>query len=385
MSEAMDSEICPACGSRGAVSFFRSRLESAVASDWRIVQRRAEILSCRACAHLFKPGELVKSCADYANYQMLADRPERDKIEFNRAMPVSRSAALLAHLRARGILTGHEAALDYGCNRGAFLALLGAGSHHGFDVSEKYRPIVESLGHQYHTPEFPPAEDSVDVLTLIHVFEHLTDPARDMRPGLKALRPEGRVLLQVPDAMAQPTDLYVMDHVSHFSPHALDQAAGRVGLIPDGPQASPVSGEITGIYRSGSASPPSSSPTSPAMLAALKAALEEGERVIFEEKAASRPVVLYGAGLVGSLVAGALGPIASAYADDNPQLHGIPQNGRPVTTLESVPRGARVVLTVPPAAQARAGERARAMGLVPVTTFLPVFDAAIPHFRGTPK
>lgn len=381
----MDSEICPACGAKGAVSFFRSRLESAVASDWRIVNRRAEILSCRACAHLFKPAELVKSCADYANYQMLADSPERDKIEFNRAMPVSRSAALLAHLRARGILTGREVALDYGCNRGAFLALLGTGSHHGFDVSEKYRSIVEGLGYRYHTPQNPPAEGSADVLTLIHVFEHLMDPARDMEPGLKALRTEGKVLLQVPNALAQPTDLFVMDHISHFSPHALDQAAGRAGLIPDGPQLSPISGEITGIYRRGSASAPSSSPTSSAMLAALKTTLEEGERVILEEKAANRPIVLYGAGLVGALVAGALGPLASAYADDNPQLHGAPQNGRPVTSLEAVPRGTRIVLTVPPAAQARAEERARALGLVPLTTFLPALDASIPHSRGTPK
>lgn len=385
MSAAMDSEICPACDSKGAVLFFRSRLESAVASDWRIMQRRAEILSCRACAHLFKPAELVKSCADYANYQMLADSPERDKIEFNRTMPVSRSAALLTHLRARGILTGREVALDYGCNRGAFLALLGPGSHHGFDVSEKYRPIVEGLGYHYHTPKNPPPENSVDVLTLIHVFEHLMDPAQGMELGLKALRPEGKVLLQVPNALAQPTDLFVMDHVSHFSSHALDQAAGRAGLIPDGPQLSPISGEITGIYRRGKASAPSSSPISLAMLTALRAALEEGERAILEEKAANRPVVLYGAGLVGSLVAGALGPIASAYADDNPQLYGAPQNGRPVTPLEAVQRGTRVVLTVPPAAQARAEERARAMGLIPVTTFLPALDAAIPHSRGTPK
>lgn len=377
----MDSEICPACGSKGAAAFFRSRLESAVASDWRIVARRAEILSCRACAHLFKPAELVKSCADYANYQMLADSPERDKIEFNRTMPVSRSAALLAHLRARGMLMGREVALDYGCNRGSFLALLGPEPHLGFDVSEKYRPIVEGLGYRYHTPRFPPAESSVDVLTLIHVFEHLMDPARDMDFGLKALRPEGKVLLQVPDALAQPTDLFVMDHVSHFSPHALDRAAGRAGLIPDGPQVSPISGEITGIYRRGSVPAPSS-PNPPAMLTALKAALEEGERVILEEKSAGRPVVLYGAGLVGSLVAGALGPIASAYADDNPQLHGSRQNGRPVTPLEAVPKGSRVVLTVPPAAQARAEEKARAMGLVPVTTFQPALAAADSHARG---
>lgn len=55
-----------------------------------------------------------------------------------------------------------------------------------------------------------------DIITLIHVLEHLAKPVQWLKELHHMLQPDGLVLIQVPDPMTNPYNLLVADHCSHF-------------------------------------------------------------------------------------------------------------------------------------------------------------------------
>ena len=72
----------------------------------------------------------------------------------------------------------------------------------------------------------------------------------DMKPGLAALKREGTVLIEVPDPVSAPTDLYVIDHCHHYLPSALDRSLALSGLVPTGDELSGlIAGETTRVYK----------------------------------------------------------------------------------------------------------------------------------------
>jgi SAM-dependent methyltransferase len=307
----------------------------------------------------------VLDVSDYVDYEAFDEDPGRDKIEFGAGVPIGRSAAIVEHLSSLGLLTDETRVLDYGCNRGAFLALLPPGAHAGLDVSEHHRATIERLGCTYHTPDAPPPEDAFDLLTLVHVFEHLVDPGADLAAGLRALRPGGHVVIQVPDADTQPTDLYIADHRSHFRPETLDLAMANIGLAPVRPVTRMLGGELTGIYRVGEAP----QPPAPRAAQPIVDVLARGEAVLQSLVAAGNPIRVYGAGLLGGLVISTLGPLVVGAIDDDPAVQRAPFRGCDVVASDAVPRGTEVVVAVPPSAASRVEARCHALGLRPHTPY----------------
>lgn len=364
---------CPACASSSTELFFESRLGWSVRSDWTSVAANTYVLQCAGCRHLFKPRDLVAAWSDYDSYHLWNNRQDLDKVGFETGSPVTRSAALLAHLRETGSLPDNGSILDYGCNRGVFLSLLDSSkSHAGYDVSESYRRLIEGLGYCYYTPQQPPPPKSFDVLILVHVFEHFGDPPEDIRNGLTALKEGGTVLIQVPHTAAQPSDLYVMDHHCHFSPETLDRMAAKISLSPRGVPENLIPGELTGLYRYDRRPPAQAQhPLDDETNTAIKAALTAGENELLRLKEERRPCVIYGAGLLGSLIALVLKGQARAFADDNPLQQGSTLAYLPVLPLEDIAPGASVIIAVPPSVALKAAAKCRSRGLKPTTVFLP--------------
>jgi SAM-dependent methyltransferase len=351
---------CPACGDGEGRAFFRSELGWSIRSDGTPVPAATAAQECLRCGHVFKPAEEARRWADYDRYQAYDDDPARDKLDFAAGPPVGRSSALIGHLKEEGILGAQAAVLDYGCHRGALLARLGRGGHAGFDVSERYRPVIEALGLEYYSPNHPPPADRFDLLTLVHVAEHLLDPPEDLTIGLRALRGGGHVVVQVPELSSQPTDLYVMDHRSHFSPQSLDRAMGRAGLIPVRPTRSLIPGELTGVFARGGPAPPDGPPSDsrPA-----REVLRRGEERLGTLLRQQRPCLVFGAGLLGTIVASVLGDRVAHVVDDDAGRHGRRLLGKEVVPLSAVPpESALVVVAVPPTAAARVADRCRLLG-----------------------
>ena len=335
---------CPLCGVH-AEAFFRSRLPWSVRSDLTPVASPAAVERCPSCGHLFKTAAAVRASADYRSYaRVYADSAQGDKMDFA-GVPVTRSDALAAHLKKAGFLRDGVTVLDYGCNRGSFLARLPQGRHAGFDVSPRYRPLVEGLGCAYHTPDDPPPAKSFDVLSLIHVLEHLESPAEDMKAGLRALKDGGLVAVQSPDPSTQPTDLYIADHAGHFSAAGLDAVFAAEGFRPVEAPRRLLNGEWTALYRRGKADPAAAIPADDA--SAIRSALESGEKSLLALCAASGPFTVYGSGNLGTLINAVLEGKVRAFVDDNPAWQGSERWGVPIRPSEALRDGDEVVIAVP--------------------------------------
>ena len=68
------------------------------------------------------------------------------------------------------------------------------------------------------------------VISLWHTLEHVPEPAGMLRSFHQWLKPEGQVLVQVPDVARNPYDLGVVDHVSHFTNATLRFCARSAGF-----------------------------------------------------------------------------------------------------------------------------------------------------------
>jgi hypothetical protein len=364
------SPNCPLCQGFARV-LFRSSLHVALRSDWAPLPTSAEVWCCEACGHVFKEPDAVTRWSDYDSYTAFENCADADKVSFDTGAPVTRSRMLVDYLVQMGVWQGGRV-LDFGCNRGAFLKLLPRGPHAGFEVSDAYRSLIEGHGHAFHTPRDPPPRGSFEVATLLHVVEHLELP-RQLEPALQALAPEGHLMVQVPDLQTQPTDVYVMDHRHHFSPSALVRALALSGCAAVAGPETLIQGELTAVFRRGAGC---KSPTSRASWSWLREYLERGEAMVDAARGGGRPHVVFGAGLLGSLVARALGDGAIAFSDDNRPLLGRSLLGLPIRPLESLdPRQVIVILAVPPAAAGRVSERVRAQG----------FDVRIPFPAANPE
>lgn len=134
--------------------------------------------------------------------------------------------------------------LDLGCGAGAFLGTMRipGWNLYGIEISEHASRIAQiSTGATVFcgdilTAEFP--ENSFEVITCFHVFEHLYHPRQVMQQVLKWLKPGGMFFLYVPNIDSAEARLFrsywypleLPRHLYHFSPTSLSNLAKAVGL-----------------------------------------------------------------------------------------------------------------------------------------------------------
>lgn len=121
-----------------------------------------------------------------------------------------RRIVLTDHLRfARRALASTQAegfVLDVGCGGGLFLRMLGAGGVRvlGLDVSLQAARIAWQTNHVpavcANLMHAPIADSSCAMVTMFHVLEHLHDPASYLDEARRLLQPDGRLIVQTPNA-----------------------------------------------------------------------------------------------------------------------------------------------------------------------------------------
>ncbi len=135
--------------------------------------------------------------------------------------------------------------LDVGCGRGVFLeALLDRGFEvHGFETSESATRGADPrarfrIASNLASADYAPA--SFDEVIIWHVLEHLVDPAGTLAEIRRLLRPDGRLVVAVPNfssfqARWAGPDWFHLDpprHLYHFPLDGLIQLLRRTGFAP---------------------------------------------------------------------------------------------------------------------------------------------------------
>src|SRR5271154_1404276 len=152
-----------------------------------------------------------------------------------RGQAESRSWRILERLRREIALPSRGRLLDIGCGNGSLLStanqLLPEWTLAGTEFDDKYRTRIESIPNVegLYTGPLQEVPGRFDLVTLSHVFEHLTEPVTLLRLLPAMLKPEGYLLIQVPNYRENPFELTVADHCTHFCRSSLGKLVSGAG------------------------------------------------------------------------------------------------------------------------------------------------------------
>jgi SAM-dependent methyltransferase len=369
---------CRVCESSQVVEVFKASSDHAFTSELKPITVRLRLGLCSRCGHCLAldspPGG---ASAYYAEtYDLLTSSAEADDLYDVRAdgTPIYRQQIELENLKRLLTLPSKGQILDYGCGKGAFLSRFlkeyPAWTAFGFDVSEKYRPFVERVippsNYVIHSLEsLVERQAKFDLVVMFQVLEHLEQPAHALRILRELLTENGILYVTVPHVLENSIDLFVADHLSHFTPSSLQLLLQRNGLVQAFTSDIHQAGQITAAFRRDRS--PQSKPWddlgpsySAAMRERIGAELSLWKR--FAESANTfiqkhDRTAIYGAGAVGTYI------LTSAYAqrdklvgflDRNPFKVGKPHHGIPVFSPERPPEGMDAIVAAISPFRARA-------------------------------
>jgi SAM-dependent methyltransferase len=366
-----------------------------VTSDCRPWPPGGELVHCGACGLVQKPaasGWRREQAALYRDYELFRLGGTRDQPLFDARGQgrTSRSRQLLSELARVAALPRRGRLLDVGCGKGAFLAACSAGlpgwSLEATELDERSRARLEAIPGFARLHVGPPEAlgGSYDLVSLVHVLEHLEEPAAALRALAARVAPGGGLFVEVPDRDQNPFDLVVADHASHFTRATLRRALEAAGLELRSLASAWVPKELSAFARPGPAAAAAAGARAPGFKSArapadrasagggaasdaadLRAQLEWLERVCGWARARARDsrrsLGIFGTALAGSWLAGAVGKEAAFFVDEDPARTGGLHLERPVLAPAGVPPGALVLVAAPPApAQALARRLAAA-------------------------
>jgi SAM-dependent methyltransferase len=245
--------------------------------------------------------------------------------------------------------------LDYGAAKAAtlkkVLAMRPDVVGHVFDVSMDYVSSWESWlsADRRATYSLPDSWKQIfDVATAHFVLEHVESPVEVLRSIHSVLKPNGVLLLSVPDVLANPGDLLVVDHLNHFSISSVERALVGAGFGDIKIDRAAFTSALVVTARkkaTGTASLQTSVVLEP-MLEVAKFWSRAG--VLLDHIAARRgkqKCAIYGAGFYGSFIAARIGSVANlvCFVDRNAHLQGKAQFGFPIVPPERLPHDVTLV------------------------------------------
>jgi SAM-dependent methyltransferase len=199
---AEPAERCPACGS----AEFRT-LFTATDRVFRTTDRVFQIVECRGCRLIRlspwpTPAELVLYYPK--NYWFCPGQEAAERLEEAYRRFVLRDHV---HFVRRAVEASGETGmiLDVGCGGGLFLKMMAERGYRavGLDFSIDAAAVAWQngvpavCGSLAHAPLQP---SSCAAVTMVHVLEHLRDPGSYLQCARDLLQPQGRLIVQVPNA-----------------------------------------------------------------------------------------------------------------------------------------------------------------------------------------
>ena len=372
---------CGICGGGTLEEMTDYRVLRRVTSDCRAWPAGGQLGVCRDCGAVQKPADdafLADIDAIYKSYTIYHQAAGAEQAVFEQAsgLPASRSVRLLDTFRSQAGLKPTGRMLDVGCGNGATIRAFGqvapGWTKAGTEFDGKYRAEVESIPstEPLYVGPVEAVPDAFDVITMIHVLEHIVDPVAVLATLRGKLAPGGLLLIEVPHHPANPFELLIADHRSHFTADSLTRALVAAGYEIVSVATDWIPKELSVVAR-----PATAAITMPPPVDAAAARERISDSLAWLRRTADRlrergtagSLGLFGTSIAGTWLAAEAGDAIAFFVDEDPNRVGRTYLGRPVYAPANVPAGTRVFVGLPPAVAAGICSRLA----TPDVTFLP--------------
>ncbi len=360
---------CHLCAAGGVVEVAGFTALRRVTSDcrpWEAGGRLGVCPSCGAVQSAVDDAWRTEVAQIYRSYAMFHHRTGTDHAipDPQGAAMQSRSERLLESALAWLGAPDRGRLLDIGCGNGPLLQAMGrlrpgwtlAGAEQSATVRNRILALPGvTLFHAGPLDELAPG---FDLVSMVHVLEHVAHPVAFLRQAARLLAPGGVLLIQVPSFADNPFDAAVADHCTHFTPETLERTVGAAGLEVRHRTAW-IPKEISLVAS------PGTGPASRGVLAQAGhldlANLDLANRTVsWLSKVAADAASLSSSGPLGLLgtsiaatwldaqITALVGRTGVAFfADEDPVMRGKDRLGRPVLGMDEIPAGATLYCPMP--------------------------------------
>lgn len=194
---------------------------------------------CTRCGNIFNESGSRNTVTSFYSdsYKLMDQSSEAETKFFSDRISISHSKMMLNILMENVFLPEQGNVIDIGCGKGNFL----------FEFSKakpkwKLNGIEISKNALIHARQKLPQADLQDglfkndfdkkfnLVIALNVLEHLEDPLDFLKDVVSILEENGNVLLDVPNFKVNPADLFVYDHLIHFTKETLENLLTISGL-----------------------------------------------------------------------------------------------------------------------------------------------------------
>lgn len=253
----IENHECYLCGSKGYEVVYKydkpDRYTEKISPRNRTYCR--ELRVCKSCSHVFNVQNVKGVEKVYENFwseNLHGESPEKlfykiASLPPHKSENFGRIVWLKRHLKQIGdafdVLKGRsKKVLDIGCGLGIFLNGFLDNEWKGFGIEPSpyaCNTIKEKLGlpivcGNYNSGLF---NEKFDLVTLIHVLEHIAEPVEFLKEIRKDLKPKGIVFIESPDVIelkysSEDHEAFASEHYHVFSIGSLLVTIERAGFLP---------------------------------------------------------------------------------------------------------------------------------------------------------
>ena len=367
---------CHLCGSASLSLLTTYANMARVTSDCQQWPAGGTLAVCSAC-HLVQTAVDSRWKAEiseiYARYSIYHQSGGVEQSVFAAAEGAGtlRSEVIIRALMEKERLAEKGGLLDLGCGNGAFLRAaakaLPGWSFSGSEWDDKYREQMERIPgfKALHLGPWEKIPGRYDVISLIHVLEHIPAPVAALEIIRGKLAPGGLLLIEVPDCLVNPYMLLIADHCSHFSVQGLRAVVESAGFEVLHSTGSWVQKEITLVARDAGAA--RSTPALPTQDAEtiLGGMRRLGRIATHARELASQASSfgIFGTSIAATWLDGQLGGAACFFVDEDPYRMNGMHLSKKIMPPTSVPEGSVVYVALPYPLCEQVAERLRRPGL----------------------
>ena len=351
--------VCHICAADSPVLFPEYAEFKRITSDCKPWPSGGGLALCRQCscvqAVVNDPwrSEIQKIYQSYTIY-FQGHGTEQNVFDQKTGAASSRSDKLLEKLQKNIPLPDRGRLLDIGCGNGSFLGSFGRlfpkWSLAGSEYDDKHRAHVESLPgvEQFFTSDISQIPGTFDLISLVHVLEHIESPRGFLNSIREKLNPGGFLLIELPYYVENPFELFIADHATHFDGATISRLLTSCGFQVWHRGSEWIPKELTLVAATtapkNSPPPPAAPPDMPELLQWLKSVITHADTIAKK----STQFGLFGTSIAAGWLFSQIEGQVKFFVDEDPNRAGGQHFNLPVYHPSDIPAGSDVYVVLPP-------------------------------------